>query len=388
MRGILLRAARALGPVRRYERWALAAGAVLVLAPPLVRGCWDRVLKVSLAAAVLCLGLRCVRRRRVKDLFAGGDTRLWLLLLGYALLSCLWAPAPVAASTLFFRELVRWGAIALVVRYLARPEAGRRVLLRAFAGGAALTAAAGLVEAWQMRHVPGYRVFGPWDHPNLLGAYLAAALPLVLTAPIARGLRLPLGAAAVAVLWSTGSRAGWAAAVTALVVAAGLRRQGRWLLLTALLAVLGSGAALLLPTGPGARVPALASPRGWVAALAERPRIWRASLRAAAAAPLTGHGYGRKTFRRVVGVGVHAHNTYLEWLLQLGLVGVGLHLAVYGRVARRLWRRRREPLPAALLGGGSGLALQATVEALHQGPFLYFVAVLLGLGVAAGEAER
>jgi len=86
-----------------------------------------------------------------------------------------------------------------------------------------------------------------------------------------------------------------------------------------------------------------------------RTELWRASYHAVLERPLQGYGAGsflaataeRQSHRRRVTR--FAHNLPLELGVELGLLGLGLGLALYAAVARTLWRARNSPA-AWLLG--------------------------------------
>jgi len=63
---------------------------------------------------------------------------------------------------------------------------------------------------------------------------------------------------------------------------------------------------------------------------------------------LFGHGYGTTMF--VNPYGKVAHNLYIETLIAIGIVGVGLQLAMQGAVVRILFKYRQYPLLGAFLG--------------------------------------
>jgi putative inorganic carbon (HCO3(-)) transporter len=194
----------------------------------------------------------------------------------------------------------------------------------------------------------------------------------------------------------TQSRSGWiggAAGGWALLSLAGLtarRRWARWLGVTLpILAVLAVAGAILY-LGPQALGKSLlgketASPVEEVVGsitLEGRVEIWSRALYAIQDFPFTGCGLG--TFRRVVPVLyplftippdtdiAHAHNIFLQTVLDLGIPGLVAYLALLWTALALCWRVALTPPPrgGAAEGGGGGvralaLGLAAGLVALH-----------------------
>ena len=194
----------------------------------------------------------------------------------------------------------------------------------------------------------------------------------------------------------TQSRSGWiggAAGGWALLSLAGLtarRRWARWLGVTLpILAVLAVAGAILY-LGPQALGKSLlgketASPVEEVVGsitLEGRVEIWSRALYAIQDFPFTGCGLG--TFRRVVPVLyplftippdtdiAHAHNIFLQTVLDLGIPGLVAYLALLWTALALCWRVALTPPPRGgpAEGGGGGvralaLGLAAGLVALH-----------------------
>ena len=82
--------------------------------------------------------------------------------------------------------------------------------------------------------------------------------------------------------------------------------------------------------------------------------IWERAITMAAASPLTGYGYNayaaactdaefgpqKMTSRRLMSCANHPHNVYLEFLVGLGLLGLGLFAAFVVAAGRQIWQAR------------------------------------------------
>jgi len=213
----------------------------------------------------------------------------------------------------------------------------------------------------------GTRVFSFWGNPNVF------ALHLVLTAPLlavslwtAKGRAARLGAAlgvvaagSAAVL--TLSRAGWAGlAVAALVISLSLDRR--------ILLAAAAAAALALVVSPGlvlARVVTVFHFSDPTAV--HRIRVWESAWRMARDYWYSGLGLSWRAFAAVYPqyaiqgrVAFHAHNHYLETLLELGVLGFAALHAVLLRplawLARLGGHARRTVAGYVLTGCGAAIA--------------------------------
>lgn len=204
---------------------------------------------------------------------------LFFLWLGAA---ALFSPEPAASLPVF----ARWALLgALFSGFASLPSARGWWLKAVYALGAA--AAAALL--WQ-------RLSGGWvtgligDNPNYSAAFCAAGFAAALSAlPAAAGVRgkAALGALSALLLagvLASGSRGALLAALAG--AGAGLAAARSWRLLAALGGAVLLGAALL----PGEALSGLlkmSDPRAFA-----RPRLWGAALEAAAASPMLGWGPG------------------------------------------------------------------------------------------------
>jgi O-antigen ligase len=253
---------------------------------------------------------------------------------------------------------------------------------------------------------PRMRVYGTLGNPDFVAAWCAGTLPLIVMAAAERRgagvlpalarwgpLALHLGA-----MLATGSRvfllALPAAAVAMLVRRAALNKW--WLALAAAFVV---AAVWLSPARPlGTTI---------------EGRLYLARVTASGwrHVPLTGHGPGsfeiqfarlqvewlrehpgERAARAFAGAADHAHNDYLEMLIELGPVGLGAFFALAGLLAwsaRRVGRDRHAP---GAWGGVAALAAVALVDFPFHRPaewalFWMFLGIL-GESKAGGEDSR
>lgn len=258
------------------------------------------------------------------------------------------------------------------------------------------------------KHDAARRVAGLYANPNLLGLYLALALPWCLalartTDPGPRILGWVAAAAAGAGLALSYSRSGWIAAAAGVAGLAFLLR-GRARLGGGLAAALLAG--LLVAPGLHERVQSLG--RQGEFGVVQRWGILRGVVETISAAPLLGHGAGAfplaYPIHRVQGgqYPLTAHCQVLEVAVETGVPGVALLLLLLAS-AGRAWRRARdleaeqarrggaddEPDPWRAAAAASFLA--GAAGSLFESPLHYSsVATLLvlSLGLAAGPPRR
>jgi O-antigen ligase len=190
---------------------------------------------------------------------------------------------------------------------------------------------------------------------------------------------------------------------------------GQLLLLGALLAVRGRtslgprvkvmGAALaILVVATGAvvtsRIQAEREAADPAAALAKDPRftLWPEVLEHIKARPLTGYGFGRGLLRQSLSDGLkrplqwHAHNLFLDTVLQVGIPGLLLLVLLLGATLREGWRMARAPddlsvaCGLAVIGVVAGMVVRNMTDTLwvRQNALLYWSV----LGVLFALARR
>ncbi len=148
-----------------------------------------------------------------------------------------------------------------------------------------------------------------------------------------------LFALVLAAAYTTLNRTIWIAfAVQVLLVAAMLVRRRRvWLLLALGLLVATSAMTLRIQ----------AERAGAEFAQDPRPALWLEVIELAKERPLTGYGFGRGLLRRTLheefgnNLLWHAHNAFLDAVLQTGIIGLALFLLLLAAILREGWLMTR-----------------------------------------------
>ncbi len=218
------------------------------------------------------------------------------------------------------------------------------------------------------------------------------------------GIALVLMLSAIAVSLSRGGfLALTGAAILCLILA--LRRSRRLAPLGAAVVVVGVTFALVSWFGADRIKARLATVYDGRAALEDRAPLWSRLLPVAANYPLWGAGYGTfdyvEPLTRTTGAAVnyryeHAHNDYLESLLEGGLIRLILILAVialvYGLGWRALARHAHDPTGGLILGaifGFTALVIHSFVDfGLHIPAIALFTAVLCAQICGAAQSGK
>lgn len=215
---------------------------------------------------------------------------------------------------------------------------------------------------------PRMRVYGTLGNPDFVAAWCCATLPAVYFTFVerARSRRAAgFGAVLVAVqfcaILATGSRAALPVLAVQAVVLAACRAHGwkRWLAMAPLaaLVLLLPGSRTLAETLQGrlylARVSV--SQTGRIPPAGYGPGSFEPQFSLLQVQWLHNHGTGNARF---VGIADHAHNDYLEFLVEYGPLGLCAFLAVCCRVLAAAWQLRRFPF------GGAAAPAAATFAAL------------------------
>ena len=238
----------------------------------------------------------------------------------------------------------------------------------------------------------GLRTFRPWSglyrfsgttHPNTQGILcgLLAVGAVARAAVPGRRLWWIAGAViALGFLYLTKSRTTLGATVVTIGVMQWLRMSWPYraaaLVAGSTLAVAALAASLLLRPGGDSAVDVLLMGRTEeIGTLTGRLPLWTELKDDIAARPLAGYGYGAfwspPTLYRVAqnqGWQIpHSHSGYFETTLNLGLIGLGLVLAIGGVMLATAWRRDRPPRLET--GFTIGLVLFAAIYSLADAGF-------------------
>lgn len=247
----------------------------------------------------------------------------------------------------------------------------------------------------------GTRVFSFWGNPNvfalhlvLTGPLLAASLWTAGTRPARAGVGLAVLLAGLALVLTL-SRGGWFALGVA-VLFLGLLRDRR-ILVVGLLAA--AAAALLAPEVVSWRAATLLRLDDPTAV--HRIRVWEASARMAADFWYAGLGLSWRAFTAIYpqySIGgrfaFHAHNHYLETLIELGVVGfIALHWLMVRPIgwAVRLARPARLTAPGVVLTATAAAILGSLAFGVGEPVFylprpILIAWAVLGLAAAARSA--
>ncbi len=256
------------------------------------------------------------------------------------------------------------------------------------------------------------RMYGTLGNPNFVAAWLAISVPVLvvvvracvaerrLGAALAAAFGLTLAATAILVTGSRGGALGLAAGLAGLAAftPGSPGRRGGWLLAAAIAAV------FVLPW--------LSTARTLSETMAGRAYIWRATLPHLLDRPVSGWGTGAfelvyddaQAFRDselsragpFAGPQQHAHNDYLEALVERGIPGLMALCAVVvgGVVAAR--RALRQPRPGVAAAAGGAAVVAAAAVALVDFPFarpteaaaVWCAAAIIALAVDERPVQR
>ena len=343
---------------------------------------------LGLALALSWLAVIATRGEGRTDLFTAHPMAAYglILIVGWSALSASWSDDPSAAISVAFRLLL--DVFLYVIVYTAvRDRHAARLTVGAFVTGAVGAAVYGLIASPALPGGEGRLTGGVLD-PNELAAVLVGGGILSLglarswkNEPAAAGLALGASAFCLFALFLTASRGGLIAALAAMVAA--IVFGGRWRWHAAILSVLIAASAFfyfsaVAPQSSRDRVTQVT--QGEAGQEEGRTTIWTVGWRMFEAEPV--HGVGSGNFSnaalkfvvrpgqaprsdRLISEPAVAHNSYLETLAELGLVGgallLGLILFSVGSAVaaaarfRELGDRAMEALSRSLVIGMIGM---------------------------------
>jgi O-antigen ligase len=304
----------------------------------------------------------------------------FLLWGGWALLSLSWSFEPERTLKEWRNEVFYAGA-ALWICFVAVQARGA---VRIF--GAVLAAATVLACGFALAAFPDLKAYnegwhgGPGDHSSALLTLMPCAAVVAWYAHRARWPRhvrlalLALVALMLASAYTTLNRTVWVGLAAEFFVLGGLllaRTPGvlRQTRIRVAVTALGLGAIV----GCGAVLITIQAERETVGAKAldrdHRLTLWPQIATHIAERPLVGYGFGRGVLRNALQEKLgkmdenlwHAHNLFLEALLQLGAPGLVLLAVLLGAIVRAGWRAARLPSDPAAACGMALLAMLAGV---------------------------
>ncbi|MYE26389.1 MAG: O-antigen ligase family protein [Chloroflexi bacterium] len=275
-----------------------------------------------------------------------------------------------------------------------------------------------------------FRAFGTFGQPNPFGGFMGIALPLAMMCALAKVYQIALSfragrrpassrVAALAIItlvfaillaallasWSRGAWLGFAASLVVMLIAFP-RRLAKGISYAIALAALFLSMWFvgLLPRSVVSRLTTAATDlitvsdvRGiefypWNYAVVERIAHWQAAVSMAQAHPFVGVGLGNyaevyEDYRLInweEALG-HAHNLYLNFLAETGVVGLLAYLAFWLIIFRVTWTTRRHPdwsaraLAVGLLGCWTYIAVHSIFDNLFVNNLFLHVGVLLSV---------
>ena len=265
----------------------------------------------------------------------------------------LWNTVNPTSATLSATIYLQLAVMAILVWQLCRNVRDHRILLQAYVLGAYVVAGKIAFDYVTNPFVPNSsqsmeRYAGIGDSPNGIAAAIALALPLAwfLGHFWARGLLrwvnylyLPLAIFAIIL---TASRGGFLTALTGLMVVPLTFKHlgGGSRIAVIVFALLSAG--FIASTIPIANFTRLTEASSEISDgdLTGRGSIWRAGLQLYTRSPVVGIGTGSfmSSVKPILGHGAPAHNAFLNILVELGVIGLGLYLANFLVVLRPLLR--------------------------------------------------
>lgn len=389
--------------------WVGLLATALVFSPWL-GGMLTGVGPAAARALVAAAGIAWVVDRRGAWTLPRPAAWLWLFI-GWSALTVA-RGTDVHSSLAALSDLMTWAVILTLCADAARDSELRAEVLGSLLAGLYVVSWLGTRDG--LTNVPGWRIFGPFNNPNLFAAYLITLLPVLIVWCIAWHPKMPRPrvipgrwwdfARAVAIvsmgtclaaLFMTGSKGAIAALVLGMLVvlALGFWRRVRigaaaFAIVLVLAAAIG-GRTLLGRVETATTTEAHSSQF--------RVLTWKGAAKMAAANPVMGTGIGTfgSAFSRyaVGGWTGAAHDAYLQTAAETGVPGLILFLVPLGASFAWLWRGMRGADPwAAMLAAAALAALVAAAahNVVDYGWTLWAPSAVMWalIGLALGREER
>jgi O-antigen ligase len=349
----------------------LAFGALRFLSDPVQVLCWFLVIIVNLdfvrihgtrlTADILTSSMllyAMMLRFGLAGTFAvrGPVPRTYLLFLGVTFISVLLSVDRPASVKNWGRDLEYW-LLFLFVSSLALSDRDRLRIARATVVSTVIPCLCGLagmafnIDAFYGMETPVEggpwvkRITGTLAHPVVFSEYLAftatITLALLIFDKTCRKALFPVLLLELIVLYLTYGRTGWIEFVAAIIALFWF--MGRRKIVFTVLPVIGAGLLAAIPTLLARMQNVFDVTKESENSMVWRIGLWIYALKKFPRKPI--FGSGPDTFIHYVnyGVGFAAHHTWINLLIETGIIGAGTFALVLVAAGRALSRRRRDP---------------------------------------------
>lgn len=341
---------------------------------------------------------------------------LWLafgLWAGWAWLSLAWSVEPERSLKELRNETVYAGLAFWMCYVAAQAREAARVILPIVAAAAALLCAFALYQFPQGLVRNGERWHGGAGN---LSTIVLILLPCALVAAwhghrcrsrMLRNCALALAVLLVAAAYTTLNRTIWFGMALEFMLIAGLVVLRDRAIIAPRAKLVGAAAVAMVVASAGLMGSHIQTEReevGEIAVADPRLKLWPGVVDLISERPMTGYGFGRGVLREPLRAEFkdpllwHAHNLFLDTLLQTGLPGVLLLLLLIGATIRQGWRlsQATEPIASAcgiaVLAVVSGMLIRNMTDMLwvRHNALVYWavLGVLLAWGWQRSAAER
>jgi O-antigen ligase len=203
----------------------------------------------------------------------------------------------------------------------------------------------------------GNRFRGLFSEPAMMGAVSGLLIGLVAFGRFSWLLRIIGGLAAIPCLYLTGSRTSWGAAAAGLLITGMIyiTQKRAWMIVLAFVGVIGSLGLVVLDVHIASETQSHVIRSGSIGTLSGRTALWELALKKYQDSPLLGYGFTTgsdalasemgDTLSTAFGVADRSqqklfslHSGYIQALLDSGILGATLYIAILGLALWRLFR--------------------------------------------------
>lgn len=207
----------------------------------------------------------------------------------------------------------------------------------------------------------GNRFRGLFNEPAMMGAVSGLLVGLAAFGRLSWLIRISGALAAIPCLYLTGSRTSWGAAAAGLLIIGiiYIRQKRAWMIALAFVGVIGILGLIIIDVHLASETQSKVIRSGSVGTLSGRTVLWELALKKFQDSPLLGYGFTTgsdalasdmgDTLSTAFGVADRSqqkafslHSGYIQALLDSGVIGAGLYLAILGVALWRLFRYDQE----------------------------------------------